>query len=52
MAILPTDNSVVDGNAKDPCVNDVDHDDDNCENNVVTGFRQVNSAFSPEVRHV
>ena len=35
-ALLPTENSDVVGNAKDPYVNDVDNDDNNCENVVVT----------------
>ena len=30
VAILPTENGHVDVNAKDPYINDVDHDDDNC----------------------
>ena len=40
VVILPNENSEVDGNAKDPYFNDIDHDDDNCENNFVTGFRR------------
>ena len=36
VAILPTENNDVYGNGKDPYVNDVDNDDDNCENDVVT----------------
>jgi len=36
LALLPTENSDVVGNAKDPYVNDVDNDDNNCENVVVT----------------
>ena len=40
----------VDSNAKDPYVNDVNHNDDNCENYVVTGFSRQN--YSPEVRHI
>ena len=40
----------VDSNAKDPYVNDVNHNDDNCENCVVTGFSRKN--YSPEVRHI
>ena len=38
VAILPTENSDFDGNAKDPYVNDVDHDNDNCGNDVVKLF--------------
>ena len=38
----------VDSNAKDPYVNDVNHN--NCENYVVTGFSRQN--YSPEVRHI
>ena len=52
VAILPTENSDVDGNAKDPNVNDVDNDDYNCENDVVTEFRRENLAYSPEVTHI
>ena len=52
VAILATENSDVDGNAKDSYVNDVDNDDDNCENDVVTDFRRENLAYSPEVRHI
>ena len=33
-------------------VNDVNHNDDNYENYVVTGFRRENSAYTPEVRHI
>ena len=36
----------------DPYVNDVNHKDDNYENYVVIGFRQENSAYSPENRHI
>ena len=36
LALLLTENSDVVGNAKDPDVNDVDNDDNNCENVVVT----------------
>ena len=36
VALLPTENSDVVGNAKDNYVNDVDNDDDNCGNDVVT----------------
>ena len=35
LALLPTENSDVVGNAEDPYVNDVDNDDNNCENDVV-----------------
>ena len=33
-------------------VNDVNHNDDNYENYVTTGFRRENSAYTPEVRHI
>ena len=36
VAILPIKNSDVDGKAKDPYVNDVNRDDDNCKNDVAT----------------
>ena len=54
VVVLPTENSDVDDNAKDPYVNDVDHLADNCKNDVVTVFRRecINSAYSPEVRHI
>ena len=38
VTMLPTENSDVDGNAKDPYVNDVDHHHDNCKNDVVTVY--------------
>ena len=44
-AILPTENSDVYGNAKD-------NDNDNCENDVVTGFIRENSAYILKVRHI
>ena len=49
VTMLPTKNSDVDGNAKDPYVNDIDHHDDNCKNDVVTVFRRenMNSVCSP-----
>ena len=50
--MLPTENSDVEGDAKDPYVNDIDLDNDNCENDVATSFRQENSAYSPEVSHI
>ena len=52
--MLPTENSDVDGNAKDPYVNDNDHYDDNCKNDVVTVFRRenMNSVYSPQVRDI
>ena len=37
---LPTENNDVDGNTQDPYVNYVDHHDDNCENDVISGFRR------------
>ena len=48
--IITMRNIDVDSNAKDPYINDVNHNDDNCENCVVTGFSQEN--YSPEVRHI
>ena len=50
----PTENTGVDGNAKDPYVNDVDHHVDSCKNDVVIGFRRenINSVYSPEVRDI
>ena len=54
VTMLPTENSDVDGNAKDPYVNDVDHHDDHCKNGVVTVFRRenMNSVYSPEGRDI
>ena len=48
MVVLPTENGDFDGNAKDPYVNEVGHDDDNCKNDPVTAFRRenINSAYS------
>ena len=40
VTILPTENSDVNGNTKDPYVNYVDHHDDNCEKDVITVFRR------------
>ena len=34
VTMLPTENSDVGGDAKGPYANDVDHDNDNCENDV------------------
>ena len=42
--IIAMRNSDVDSNAKDAYVIDINHNDDNCENYVVTRFRQENSA--------
>ena len=52
--MLPAENSDVDGNAEDLYVNDVDHHDDNCKNDVVTVFRRenINSVYSAEVRDI
>lgn len=44
-AILPTENSDVYGIAKD-------NDNDNCENDVVTGFIRENSAYILKVRPI
>jgi len=54
VATLPTENTDVDGNTKDPYVNGVDHHDDNCKNDVVTVFRRenINPVYSPEVRDI
>ena len=54
VTMLPTENSDVDGNAKDPYVNDIDHHDDNCKNDVVTVLRleNMNSVYSPQVRDI
>ena len=54
VTMLPTDNSDADGNAKDSYVNDVDHYDDNCKNDVVTVFRRenMNSVYGPQVRDI
>ena len=54
VTMLPTENSDVDDNAKDPYVNDVDHHDDICKNDVFIGFRRenINSVYSPEVRDI
>ena len=40
VTMLPTENSDVGGDAKYPYVNNVDHDNDNCESDVATSFRQ------------
>ena len=54
VAILPTENSYADGNSKDMHLNDVDHPDDKCKNDVVTVFRRENiySVYSPEVKGI
>ena len=46
MAILPIENNEVDSIAKDTYANEVDHDDDNHENGVVTRFERRISAHS------
>ena len=48
--IITMRNIDVDSNAKAAYVNYVNHNDDNCENYVVTGFSREN--YSPEVRHI
>ena len=48
--IITMRNIDVGSNAKDPYVKHVNHNDDNCENYVVTIFNREN--YSPEVRHI